>query len=531
MPDPAPRPPRDPAGLPPEAVWLGLDLGTQSARCVAVDSAGTVLAAASRPLTSRRDGVRHEQDPEEWWTALTAACREATAALDDPARVRGLALDATSGTLLLADGRGVPLTPGLMYDDGRAADQAARANAVGGAVWGALGYRSMQASWALPKLLWLLEHAESAAGPDVRLLHQPDLVTWRLAGRQVASDASHALKTGYHLVDERWPAEEFAALGVPARLLPDVVRPGSVLGTVCAAAADATGIPEGTAIVAGMTDGCAAQIGAGALTPGAWNAVLGTTLVLKGSSPHLVRDPGGVVYCHRGPGGTWLPGGASSSGAGVLAREFPGADLARLTAAGAALDGDAVAYPLVSSGGERFPFRAADATPFVLGTPRGEAGRFHAYLLGVACVERLCLDYLDRIGAPVDGPLTFTGGGARNAYWNQLRADVLGRPARVPEQAEGAVGMAVLAATSSGVPVRDAAAAMVRTGAEVRPDPARTARWTPVYLGFVDALAARGWLAPEVAAHARARAHRPPKPAAGRVATDTGHPRARGTAQ
>ncbi|MEV5981066.1 FGGY family carbohydrate kinase [Streptomyces sp. NPDC052114] len=492
-----------------DPVWLGLDLGTQSARCVAVDATGQVLAAASRPLTSHREGHRHEQDPEQWWTALADACREALAGIDAE-RIRGLALDGTSGTILLADAHGAPLTPGLMYDDGRAAAQAARVNDAGAAVWQELGYRTMQPSWALPKLLWLLEHEPAAAGTGVRLLHQPDLITWRLAGHQVPSDASHALKTGHHLVEERWPLREFAELGVPEELLPQVVRPGSVLGTVCAAAAARTGIPEGTTIVAGMTDGCAAQIGAGALTPGAWNSVLGTTLVFKGMSPHLVRDPGGVVYCHRGPGDSWLPGGASSSGAGVLSRAFPDADLDGLTALAARSDSDAVAYPLVSTGGERFPFRAPDARPFVLGEPADDAERFHAHLLGVACVERLCFDYLDLIGAPVDGPLTLTGGGARNRYWSGLRADVLGRPVWIPEQAEGALGMAVLAATCAGVSVQDAAAAMVRIGEEIFPDPARTARWTPVYLAFVDALAARGWLDRAVADHARERARRAP---------------------
>ncbi|MFE0106889.1 FGGY-family carbohydrate kinase [Streptomyces sp. NPDC059009] len=497
-----------PGQLPADAVWLGLDLGTQSARCVAVDATGQVLAAASRPLISHRDGKRHEQDPEQWWTALAEACREALTDIA-PERVRGLAIDGTSGTILLADAAGTPLTPGLMYDDGRAAEQAQRANAVGEPVWQELGYRSMQPSWALPKLLWLLEqesYQTAAAATGVRLLHQVDLVTWRLAGRQVASDASHALKTGYHLVEERWPEQEFAELGVPEGLLPDVVRPGTVLGTVCAEAAAATGIPEGTAIVAGMTDGCAAQIGAGALTPGAWNSVLGTTLVFKGMSPHLVRDPAGVVYCHRGPGDSWLPGGASSSGAGVISREFPGADLAELTVLAAESDRDTVAYPLVSTGGERFPFRAPDAEPFVLGEPTSEAERFHAYLLGVACVERLCFDYLDLLGAPVDGPLTLTGGGAKNPYWSRLRADVMGRPVRLPEQAEGAIGMAVLAATSSGVSVQDAAAALVRIGEEIQPDPARTLRWTPVYLAFLDELVRRGWLDNAVAAHAKQRA-------------------------
>ncbi|MDN3296065.1 FGGY family carbohydrate kinase [Streptomyces ficellus] len=485
-----------------DAVHLGLDLGTQSARAVAVDGTGRLLAAASRPLTGHRDGPRHEQDPEQWWSALAGAAREALTGID-PARVRGLAVDATSGTVLLADERGTPLTPGLMYDDGRARAYTSRVNTAGAKVWQELGYRTMQPSWALPKLLWLLDNTDF---PDARLLHQADLITWRLAGRPTATDASHALKTGYHLIEERWPERELAALGIPPFLLPDVVRPGTVIGTVCGTAATATGIPPGTPIVAGMTDGCAAQIGAGALTPGAWNSVLGTTLVFKGVSPHLVRDPGGVVYCHRGPGGTWLPGGASSSGAGAIARRFPGADLAALTAGAAATGSTAVAYPLAGAGGERFPFRAPDATPFVLGDVSGDAEEFHALLLGVACVERLCFDYLDHIGAPVDGPLTLTGGGARNSYWSQLRADVLGRDVTLPEHAESATGMAVLAATASGATLEEAAAAMVRLREERAPDPARTARLLPVYLDFVDELTRRGWLDRSVAAHARRKA-------------------------
>ncbi|MEU2062397.1 FGGY family carbohydrate kinase [Streptomyces sp. NPDC013455] len=495
--------------LSPDAVHIGLDLGTQSARAVAVDGTGRLLSAASRPLNSRRDGVRHEQEPEQWWSSLAAACREALTGIA-PQRIRGLAVDATSGTVLLADAGGAPITPGLMYDDRRADTYADRVNASGAGVWEKLGYRTMQPSWALPKLLWLLDDLArpGAAGlpSGTRLLHQADLVTWRLAGHQLASDASHALKTGYDLIDERWPEAELDALGVPGELLPDVVRPGTVIGTVCARAAEATGIPAGVPITAGMTDGCAAQIGAGALSPGAWNSVLGTTLVFKGASSHLVRDPGGVVYCHRGPGGTWLPGGASSSGAGVIARRFPGSDLDTLTARAAATGGTAVVYPLAGAGGERFPFRAPDAVPFTLGAACGEAEEFHACLLGVAFVERLCFDYLDHLGAPVGGPLTFTGGGARNRYWSQLRADVLGRPVGIPEQAESAVGMAVLAATASGATLDEAATAMVRLREDLRPDLARTARLLPVYLDFVDELVRRGWLEQSAADHAHGKA-------------------------
>ena len=106
-------------------VWIGVDIGTQSVRVLALRDDGVVLGAGSRPLTSRRDGNRHEQEAAEWWEALCSATREALAATQ-PRAVRGLCVAATSGTVLLADTSGRPLTPALMYDDGRAARVRAR---------------------------------------------------------------------------------------------------------------------------------------------------------------------------------------------------------------------------------------------------------------------------------------------------------------------------------------------------------------------------------------------------------------------
>ncbi|WP_336206080.1 FGGY-family carbohydrate kinase [Nonomuraea sp. LPB2021202275-12-8] len=477
------------------SVWIGIDLGTQSVRAMAVDGGGQVLGAASRALTSHRDGPCHEQDPEQWWRELAAATREALR--DVPAgRIEGVAVDATSGTILLADGDGAALTPALMYDDRRAADLVERVNTVGAGVWQRLGYQRMQANWALPKLLWLLRDGVPGGA---RAAHQSDFVNRRLVGAEVATDLSNALKTGVDLIDERWPHDVLDALGVPAEILPDVVRPGTRLGAVCAAAAEVTGIPEGTPVIAGTTDGCAAQLGAGALRPGSWNSVLGTTLVLKGVTRELIHDPLGVVYSHRAPDGSWLPGGASSTGAGVLARDLPGRDLDALSRQASAQHGSGASlpttYPLVSRG-ERFPFAAADAEGFTLGEPADDVERYVAILRGAAFIERLCFDYLDLLGARVDGEIILTGGATRSAYWNQLRADVLGRPVTLRENAEPALGMAVLAAGPS------AAGAMVRTRAVV--DPSGADLREP-YLRFVGELERRGWLPSSAADHARER--------------------------
>ena len=489
-------------------VWVGVDLGTQSVRALAASDQGAVLGAASRPLGSRRStgpdgGARHEQDPADWREAVSAALAEVTAGLDDAA-VAGIAVDGTSGSVVLVDAAGTPVSPGVMYDDARGAASVERVREAGAELWKRLGHRP-GGTWALPTLLAMLPHHPGAA----RVEHQTDVITRWLVGAPVATDASTALKTGYDVDRLCWPTEMLDALGLDPAVLPAVVLPGTVLGRVGDVAAATTGLPVGVPVIAGMTDGCAAQLGAGAVAPGTWNSVLGTTLVLKGVTDQLLHDPDGTVYCHRGPqGGWWLPGGASSTGAGVLA-ELIGSS--RFDAITGTLRADPpaevpVTYPLVGHG-ERFPFAADEAEGFWLDGDRarplaelvgvvGEVRAFAALCEGVAVVERLCFDHVSALGADVSGARTISGGATRNAWWNQRRADATGAALAVPVTAEPAFGMALLAsaavhADGAEPDLVGAAARMVRIADryEPRTDPALHDRAA----ALVEALAARGW--------------------------------------
>lgn len=71
----------------------------------------------------------------------------------------------------------------------------------------------MQPSWALPKLTWL--SAQNSIEDGARLLHQVDLITWRLAGRQLPTGASHVLKTGYDLLADEWSERSVAGGPMP----------------------------------------------------------------------------------------------------------------------------------------------------------------------------------------------------------------------------------------------------------------------------------------------------------------------------
>src|SRR6185312_12795317 len=173
------------------------DVGTQSVRAIAADGSGSIIATGVQSLqSSRRNGREHVQNPEEWWAAVCACCREIAAAV--PAEdLQGIAVDATSGTLLLADEKLRPATEALMYDDGRAESEAREVAEAGGALWAEFGYR-IQPSWALPKLLWLWRNrVDDPAG--LRLTHQNDFIQNRLAGQRIATDWSNSLKTGYDL--------------------------------------------------------------------------------------------------------------------------------------------------------------------------------------------------------------------------------------------------------------------------------------------------------------------------------------------
>ncbi|MGQ0521198.1 MAG: FGGY-family carbohydrate kinase [Actinomycetota bacterium] len=470
----------------------GIDLATAEVRAVAADAGGRIHAGGRAPLpapVAPRAGWC-EQDAGAWWPAVASALSRMGEALRS---VVAVTVCGTSGTVVALDDGGRPLGPALTYADQRAWREAAVAQTAGAGRWAALGLR-VQPSFGLAKWGWLLGEG-GLGGRAGRLAHASDLVVAGLVGHPTPTDWSTALKSGYDSAAGKWAGEALEALGIPARLVPDVEPPTTVVGEVSAEAAAATGLPAGCTVRLGMTDACASQLAAGAATPGAFVSVLGTTLVLKGVSRDLVTDPSGAVYSHRHPLGWWLPGGASSTGGAALRAGFAGQDLAALDRRAAARGpATCVAYPLVGRG-ERFPFVAADAEGFVLGAPADDVERFRAVLEGVAFVERLGYEHLARLGAPAHPPVSVTGAGSASPVWNRIRATALGVAIHARPGATTALGACILAATGSLHPDLSAAAeAMAAPGEPVEPDEAERDGLEASYRRFLAALHDRGWL-------------------------------------
>src|SRR4051794_36180119 len=99
-----------------EALFIGIDVGTSGVRAIAINAGGTVAGMQSAPMPPPdQTGAEVLQDPEIWWHALEQVLDELLATIDRR-RVRALAIDGTSGTLLVADAAGQPLGPGRLYN-------------------------------------------------------------------------------------------------------------------------------------------------------------------------------------------------------------------------------------------------------------------------------------------------------------------------------------------------------------------------------------------------------------------------------
>jgi xylulokinase len=482
------------------AVFLGLDAGTGGLRALAVSDAGRLLAQASEPLPAGAvrcaEGV-HEQQPEAWWGAARHVLQAVAGQLHQAGVRReqwqAMAVDGTSGTVVALDRAGRALRPALMYNDPRGAGEGERLNQLGEAFCRKLGYR-FAASYAAAKIAWLRDAEPDVFARTARFVHQADYLVEQLAGHACPADYSNALKTGYDLVEECWPEWLLAALGAGSRL-PAVVAPGTPIAQVSREAAEATGLPAGLTIVAGATDGTTGCLASGVRRAGDYNTTLGTTLVFKGISRQLCSHPEGLVYCHKLPGGFWLPGAASNTGAEWITRWFPGADVTVLDRTAATLlPCNMLAYPLARTG-ERFPMLQPKAEGFFEPASEEPGERYAACLQGTALVERLCYEVLDRVAGTAGGEVFSTGGGSRSEVWMQCRADATGRVLHRPACPESAFGAAVLAAAASYYNGwADAVAHLVRIERTYAPDPRRGARYTALYHQFRRALDERGYL-------------------------------------
>lgn len=408
-------------------MFLGLDFGTSGARACVIDADKSVVWQQHFAYS-----IPDAQTPLNWRTALHSLLN----ALPKPlaAQINGIAIDGTSGTVLLCDAQLEPVSPALLYNDNRAQAQAVQLKTIAPSA-----HTVCTATSGLAKFLWLTQ--QNSGEQAAYFLHQADWLTALLSGQAGVSDYHNALKTGYDVENLCWPNWLMA---LPhSHLLPQVLAPSEIIGNIQADIAAHFGINPDCKIHAGTTDSIAAFIAAGVDELGVGVTSLGTTLVLKQLCEHRIEAPEYGIYSHR-YGNNWLVGGASNAGAGVLRSYFDDAQLANLSAQIDPQQDSPLDYYPLPKVGERFPINDAQLLPRLTPRPSDDVEFLHGLLQGLACIETAGYAKLAELGAPVIQRVVTNGGGAKNLVWQQMRRRLLDLTISQAVQSEATYGSALL---------------------------------------------------------------------------------------
>lgn len=412
---------------------LGIDIGTSGVRSAVIDGDRLVsMARAPHPIQGPS-----EIDANGWWDAVARCLKAQIAALRkdgiDPDMIGGIAVDGTSGSMVVTDAQLNPVSPALMYNSKgfiAEADQIARH--VSGA------HITKGANSALGRAMRLVSLATAA---PAHVLHQADFVAAKLMGTGGHSDYNNALKTGFDPQHEAWP--NWIDQVIDPELLPQVHSPGTPIAKIAPDMARAFGLSPDTRIHAGTTDSIAAFLACAPLKPGHAVTSLGSTLAIKLLGKTRIDDPEMGLYSHR-IGDLWLVGGASNTGGAVLASFFNEDELIALSQA---IDPERPLgldfYPLREPG-ERFPFNDPEFQPRLEPRPKDNAQFLQAMFEGMAAIEARCYAAISERGGHRPGVVYTAGGGAKNDAWMRIRALALGQTPQTPRYSDAAVGAARL---------------------------------------------------------------------------------------
>jgi xylulokinase len=467
---------------------LGIDVGTGGTRAVIMGEDGRIVASATeehQPFASPKIGWA-EQRPEDWWRAAGLAVRKALTA----AKLKGeqVACVGFSGQMhgaVMLDGSDIPVRPALIWCDVRTGKQCEEINKrVGAKRIIEFTCNPALPNFTLTKVLWTREN-EPENWNRVRSLMLPkDYVRFHLTGERAidVADASGTLMLD--VARRQWSSEVLTTLGIDRALLPTLYESPEICGAVSSAGSQATGLLQGTPVVAGAGDQAAGATGMGIVAPCTVSATIGTSGVVFAVTDRPALDAQGPLhtFCHAVPG-RWHVMGVTQS-AGLSLRWFrdqfgAGANDGRDPYEG--LTAEASAVPPGSEGLLWAPYLMGERTPYLDPNARGalvgltashtRAHVIRAILEGVAFSLNDTLSIFAEMNVPVRN-IRVGGGGARSSLWRQIQADAYGHEVEIVEAEEGAAyGAAILAGVGAKIwPTVDAACdSVVRVAERVFP--------------------------------------------------------------
>ncbi|KAJ3987591.1 Pentulose kinase [Lentinula detonsa] len=302
--------------------YIGVDVGTGSARAVLVDDHGKTIVSHTKETTTWRDHDDHrifEQSTNNIWDSISSCIKKCLAESKiSPSSVKGLSFDATC-SLAVSDFNGDPVivTKGknigqngdrnvILWADHRAEKEAELINSTGSVVLDYVG-GTMSLEMEIPKTLWLKNHMEPSLFSRCQFFDLPDFLTYRATKDSTRSCCSVTCKCSF-VPKSGWQADFFEKIGLEELVKTDYKQLGAANGEVLTAgkpvgnglskqAAEELGLVEGTPVGSAVIDAYAGWLGtvAGRYKD---NGILSDAIPSIDESRHRLAACAGTSTCH-----------------------------------------------------------------------------------------------------------------------------------------------------------------------------------------------------------------------------------------
>ncbi|QJC22120.1 FGGY-family carbohydrate kinase [Arcanobacterium buesumense] len=446
---------------------LGIDIGTGATKAVLCDHMGAIVAQAVHPNTMSlpRPGFAEMDAVTDWWGSVLHVCRHIVNSdgyadiAKGEAKLGALCVSGLGPALVTTVSESsthkdpdAPLHKAILYGiDTRAEKQIQEQNQILGreAILARCG-KTLSSQSLGPKIAWVRDNYPEVS-PDSPWYSSHSYIVKRLTGQWVLDHHTASQCDPLYDVQKQDWAYDWAERILPGLHLPKLLWPGELAGQITACAADETGLPEGTQVLAGTIDAWAEAYSAGVSAPGDLMLMYGSTMFMvqvlaaPTVSPALWTTSGVVPHSHTLAAGMATSGSVTTWFQGLCGGiDFKTLiDEAKSIAPGA--DG-LVLLPYFA--GERTPLYDPDARGMVVGlTLRHQRGHiFRAVYEGIAFGIRQIIEELE-MSAGRPARILAVGGGTQGRLWAQIVSDVCSIEQIIPDVTVGAsYGDALLAA-------------------------------------------------------------------------------------
>ena len=472
-------------------LYIGVDLGTSAVKLLLMEESGTIRRVVSRkyPVLYPQPGWS-EQRPEDWYRETVAGIRELVLE-EERSRVAGISFGGQMHGLVVLDEQDQVLRPAILWNDGRTAKETDWLNqSVGQEKLSQYTANIAFAGFTAPKLLWMQNNEPELFAKIAKIMLPKDYLVYRFTGVHATEPSDAAGMLLFDVRNKCWSAEMLEICGVRPEQMPKIYESAQVVGTLLPEMAAALQLSETVRVAAGAGDNAAAAVGTGTVGEGACNISVGTSGTLFITSRQFSVDPKNALHSFaHADGGYHLMGcilSAASCQQWWMERIMDSDDYASAqSSVDAALLGKNHVFFAPYLMGERSPHNDTQVRGAFVGlTPETTRAEMQlAIWEGVAFAIRDCLEVARASGIVVKES-KICGGGAKNALWRAIFANVLNVDISRVETEEGpGLGAAMLAAVACGAysSVEEAAEKIVQVKDTVHPTAELVARYEERY--------------------------------------------------